>query len=99
MNLYFLDNENKQHLVATDVLEESIGRILELDLVTRKPNFKFRNTRRWWDDFLRMWIDFGSHTEFYLYQDEKKALNVVVDEDVSSAECEACRIDSSGCGE
>lgn len=98
MNLYFLDGDSKQHLVATDVREEIIGKIIEVDLVTRKPDFKFRNTRRWWDDFLRMWIDFGSHTEFYLYQDEKKALNVVVDED-TGAECEACRIDSSGCGE
>ncbi len=90
MNLYFLDGDNNQHLVATDVREESIGKIIELDLVTRKPDFKSFYTRQWWDDFFRMWIDFGSHTEFYLYQDEKKALNVV--EDVSS-ECEVCKID------
>ena len=98
MNLYFLDNYGKQHLVVTDAREESIDKIIELDLMTRKPGFKLQNTRRWWDDFIRMWIDFGSHTEFYILQDEKKALNVVADED-TSANCEACRIDGSGCGE
>lgn len=90
MNLYFLDNENKQHLVATDVNEAQVSDLIDLDLIVRKPDFKVHYYRVWWDDFIRMWIDFGSHTEFYLLQDEKKALNVIKDD--MNEECKSCEI-------
>ena len=80
MNLYFLDANDRQHLVAKDIEEEQIGEFINLDLEARKPGFVSYYKRMWWDKYMRMWIDFGSHTEFYLAQDEKRALNVVEDE-------------------
>ena len=88
MNLYFLDKENKQHLVVRDVSEEDAIPKMLIDLYNRYPNFKNYYQRVWWDEFHRMWIDYGSHTEFYILQDEKYALNIVDD-----FECESCKID------
>lgn len=80
MNLYFLDKEDKQHLIATDVSEENAVRLAIDDLGRRYPEVKSYYQRCWWDEFHRMWIDYGSHTEFYLLQEEKYAQNVVWDE-------------------
>ena len=93
MNLYFLDNEDKQHLVAENVTESQAIDLINIDLVTRKPNFRSYYSRMWWDKNDRMWIDFGSHTEFYLLQDAVKAMNVV--EDPVEDECDTCKIDIS----
>lgn len=79
MNLYFLDKENKQHLVARDVSEEDTIPKMLIDLYNRYPNFNNYYQRVWWDEFHRMWIDYGSYTEFYILQDEKYALNVVAE--------------------
>lgn len=79
MNLYFLDKEDKQHLVAMDVSEEDAIPKMLIDLYNRYPNFKNYYQRVWWDEFHRMWIDYGSYTEFYLLQEEKYAQNVVED--------------------
>lgn len=94
MNLYFLDENDNQHLVAEDVEEKAIGNLINIDLVTRIPGFEvYYNTRQWWDSFLRMWIDFGSHTQFYLYQDPNKALNIVEDQPIDIGGCESCKIE------
>jgi len=88
MNLYFLDKEDKQHLVARDVSEEyAVGLAID-DLGRRYPEVKSYYQRIWWDEFHRMWIDYGSHTEFYLFQEEKYAQNVV--EDTADEEKPAC---------
>lgn len=79
MNLYFLDKNDKQHLVARDVIEEDAMPKMLIDLYNRYPDFKNYYQRVWWDEFHRMWIDYGSHTEFYILQEEKYALNVVED--------------------
>ena len=80
MNLYFLDKRDKQHLVARDVDEQDAITKMTIDLCNRYPDFKSYYNRVWWDEFHRMWIDYGSHTEFYILQEEKYALNVVADE-------------------
>ena len=77
MNLYFLDKDDKQHLVARDVEEENATTIALEDLKKRYPEVISYYQRCWWDDFHRFWIDYGSHIEFYLLQEEKYALNVV----------------------
>lgn len=79
MNLYFLDRKDKQHLVATDVKEENAVELAIDDLGRRYPEVKSYYQRCWWDDFHRMWIDYGSHIEFYILQEEKYALNVVAE--------------------
>ena len=77
MNLYFLDRKDKQHLVATNVEEENaVGLALD-DLGRRYPEMKSYYQRWWWDDFHRMWIDYGSHIEFYILQEEKYARNII----------------------
>lgn len=80
MNLYFLDRNDKQHLVATNVEEENAVGLAIDDLGRRYPEVKSYYQRCWWDDFHRMWIDYGSYTEFYLLQEEEYARNVVEDE-------------------
>ena len=77
MNLYFLDKDDKQHLVARDVEEENATAIALNDLKKRYPEVISYYQRCWWDNFHRFWIDYGSHIEFYLLQEEKYALNVV----------------------
>lgn len=77
MNLYFLDNKDRQHLAARDVSEEDAMAKMLIDLRNRYPKFESYYQRYWWDEFHRMWIDYGSHTEFYILQEEKYALNVV----------------------
>ena len=77
MNLYFLDKDDKQHLVARDVIEEDATTIALDDLKKRYPEVISYYQRTWWDEYHRYWIDYGSHIEFYLLQEEKYALNVV----------------------
>lgn len=81
MNLYFLDKDDKQHLVKKNVIEPGglVGCVVDYvleDLKTRKPGYFSGYQRTWWDNFGRLWIDFGSHTEFYICQEEKYALNI-----------------------
>ena len=83
MNLYFLDTKCRQHLVKENVDPGENGEGIMMDVVNdaavRRPEFSCKRTRTWWDEFLRLWIDFGSHEEYYICQDEKKALNVAID--------------------
>ena len=97
MDLYFLDNQNNQHLVKREVdIENVCSEVLE-DLKTRKPGYVSFYQRTWWDNYFRYWIDYGSHTEFYILQKPDRALNVVDDAAEGQAPieldlCEACRI-------
>lgn len=76
MNLYFLNADNEEILVkeaisqnADDMLAEALN-----DLKKRKPEVKSLYQRCWWDDHNRFWIDFGSHTEFYICHELKDML-------------------------
>ena len=93
MNLYFLDANDKQHLVARNVSEEDAIPKMLIDLYNRYPDFKNYYQRTWWDNFHRYWIDYGSHTEFYILQEEKYALNVVDDAAVQDGEKELNVVD------
>ena len=66
-------------MVMRDVSEEDVIPKMLIDLYNRCPTFKNYYQRVWWDEFHRMWIDYGSHTEFYLLQEEKYAQNVIED--------------------
>lgn len=68
MNLYFLNADNEEILVKENVKAkaEDIRDAAMHDLETRMPDFNSFYQRCWWDDHRRFWIDFGSHTEFYI---------------------------------
>lgn len=68
MNLYFLNADNEEILVKEDVKPgtDSMSDVMMEDLKERKPEMRTRYQRMWFDDHNRFWIDFGSHTEFYI---------------------------------
>lgn len=95
MNLYFLDANGKEHLVAKGVEDGNFNDIMLKDLERRHPGYEVYYTRQWWDDYFRKWIDFGSHTEFYLLQDENRVLNLVKepgDDILEVSGCDSCSI-------
>lgn len=86
MNLYFLDKECNQHLVAENVEEQDVSQKVIADLAVRYPKFVSYYQRTWWDEYFRYWIDYGSHTEFYILQKPEQALNVIDDTKKSCSE-------------
>lgn len=82
MNLYFLGNDDKQHLIERDVNEDSAAEKVVADVKKRRTEGTILGTRIWWDKYFRMWIeiDFGKTVDLYILQNEKTALNVVEDE-------------------
>ena len=75
MTLYFLDSQSEEHKVGpvklevgqlTSNSETDILKVMREDLKIRRPEFNSWYQRCWWDDHERFWIDFGSHTEFYI---------------------------------
>lgn len=88
MNLYFIDKEAGQHLVARDIEEKDAATRALVDLRNRRPRFKSDYQRTWWDEYHRMWIDYGCYTEFYILQEEKYALNLVDDKSCNKDYCE-----------
>ena len=87
MNIYFYDSDNNQHLVKENIDVEpgsvescnNLMMYIDADLAKRKPDFNSIYKRVWWDEFFRLWIDFGSHTEFYIVQTPDRARNLVQD--------------------
>jgi hypothetical protein len=75
-NLYFLNANSEEILVKENVGPGADGMLAEAltDLKDRDPEFKSFYQRCWWDDHQRFWIDFGSHTEFYICHEEKGIL-------------------------
>lgn len=69
--LYFVNADNEREFVS-DLHEdgENWNDIVDRDLKTRMPNFKSYYVRCWFDDDYNCWIDFGSHTEFYVIEKE-----------------------------
>lgn len=90
-SLYFLDADNNQRLVMRDVNEDNVLIAVDLDLEDRKPGYKSQYKRVWYDEFFRYWIDFGSHTEFYIMQDENRVRNLVKD-DLKRKRCLRCAV-------
>lgn len=71
MRLIFLDANGERHLVADGILTGVDGfyQMYE-DLKTRRPGFKsyYTNCSYLNDSSISIWIDFGSHTEFYILE-------------------------------
>lgn len=76
MNLYFLNADSEEILVKEYVGPGADGMLDDAmeDLKERKPEFISYYQRCWWDNHNRFWIDFGSHTEFYICHEEKDKL-------------------------
>ena len=71
MKLIFLDANGERHLVADGILTDVDGFYLMYeDLKTRRPGFKSYYTNCAYLPDGDTWIDFGSHTEFYILEAE-----------------------------
>lgn len=67
MKLYFSNNKDEKELVSPNVITTEEGLKLAVDdLKTRRPGFISYYQRYWLDDNDDIWIDYGSHTEFYV---------------------------------
>lgn len=64
--LYFLDGDGTKHEIARDIAIDYVLTKALADLKTRKPNYISYYQRCWFDNEATLWIDFGSHTEFYI---------------------------------
>ena len=76
MKLYFRDNKDELEFI-TEIYDYrgvissvELNEIITADLENRKPGFASYYNRFWLDDNDDMWIDFGSHTEFYVLKKE-----------------------------
>lgn len=69
--LYFVNADNEREFVS-DLHEdgENWNDIIDRDLKTRRPGFITYYQRYWLDDNDNIWIDYGSHTEFYIVEKE-----------------------------
>lgn len=71
MKLYFLNSDDERELVSETVETAEDGLKLAVkDLKTRRPGFITYYQRYWLDDNDDIWIDYGSHTEFYIVEKE-----------------------------
>lgn len=72
MKLYFRDNNDELEFITEIQVPESVelNEIITADLKNRKPEFASYYKRFWFDDNNDIWIDFGSHTEFYVLKKE-----------------------------
>lgn len=71
MTLYFLDYNDERHKVKEGLADrDEAMKALTKDLKKRKPKFNSYYTRCWDDDQGRTWFDFGSHTEFYICEND-----------------------------
>ena len=67
--LYFVDKKGKREFIKdlpTDGVE--MIDIIDEDLKNRRPKFMSYYKRMWFDDDNDLWVDFGSHTEFYVVE-------------------------------
>ena len=70
MTLYFLNNKDEYEPIQKVEYMDNIGEIIRADLETRKPDFVSYYMRMWNDSEDNTWIDYGSHTEFYIVMKE-----------------------------
>ncbi len=78
-----MDSQKEEHEVGpvklevgqlTSNSETDILKVMREDLKIRRPEFNSWYQRCWWDDHERFWIDFGSHTEFYIAHEDGNGL-------------------------
>ena len=78
MNLYFIDSEEKKHLVSKEASPDNAFNLLSDYVKAKYPNYKIYYIRCSGPDENGMyWYDFGSHIEFFeMYAEVKdEALN------------------------
>lgn len=72
MELYFRNGDHELEFISEiDNMEES-WKIVNADLKKRYPGFVSYYQRFWINPDGDMWIDYGSHSEFYILKREKK---------------------------
>lgn len=75
MTIYFLDKKDNKTIIGTakDVNEANK---LMMDYINNTLKFKSYYTRVLFDSETKVTIDYGSHTEFFIYElDEEEAKN------------------------
>ena len=70
-NLYFRNADRSEELVQKGSIDlGNAMKIIDKDLAKRRPKF-ISFYKRWWeDDNGNYWIDYGSHSEFYILKEE-----------------------------
>lgn len=80
VNLYFSDRNGEESIVDVALKgDDAVSEAIDKDLKTRRPGFVSHYKRFWIDQKERLWVDYGSHSEFYIGD--------IVDET-----CEECKI-------
>ena len=70
MNLYFKNSNGGEGLIAQNVDMDNYNFYVQKYLVDKK--YKSYYQRSWFDEDGSIWIDFGSHTEFFVLRDGKE---------------------------
>lgn len=68
MKLYFQHSDGSESFVCETEEGRYVSDALE-DLHKRNPNYKSYYQRIWMDDNGWVWIDVGSHTEFWIVKE------------------------------
>ena len=69
MTLYFENYKGERELVMKGLTTfQGVLTAVSNDLKKRKPNFVSYYKRYWEDDINNLWIDYGSHSEFYIVE-------------------------------
>ena len=70
--LYFMHSDESLEFICDLIGEEAdrpVGKALD-DLYKRNPRYQSYYQRVWNDDNGNMWIDVGSHSEFYVVKND-----------------------------
>lgn len=68
-NLYYLHRDGQLELVGVaPTNEKSVYEIANNFIATIYPNFKIYYYRTWDETPNEMWIDYGSHDEFFIWK-------------------------------
>lgn len=71
MKLYFEDRFGYRHIVAESTTKEQLIKEMYKFIHKKNPNFKVYYTRSWIDDEGFEVMDVGSHSEFFLIENEE----------------------------
>ena len=74
-DLYFRDNKRIETLVRKGIELGGAMRAIDQDLKKRRPKFISYYKRCWEDNDGNYWIDYGSHSEFYILRSENNEGN------------------------
>lgn len=70
--LYFRNSRGNEELCTIGEIDEgNVVSEINKDLAKRNPKYKMPYTRVWRNDAGELWVDVGSHTEFYILKEDK----------------------------